>query len=191
MTLAVVAGFTWGTIAAGIGGGTVRTTWENNWDCRSSTPVRLERGDEVDARLWEIAENLHRAELTTLERTEHVAAWIELHEQRRTNGQPSQIETAALADGRKAGPQHQEGGVNAAARELGIERNEAHRAVKRTEAIPEDVRETIKADLPAVADNGRELEALATAAPEQQREAVAITVFEYVAEARRQWGDRR
>jgi ParB family chromosome partitioning protein len=29
-----------------------------------------------DARLWEIAENLHRAELTFAERAEHVAEWI-------------------------------------------------------------------------------------------------------------------
>ena len=34
--------------------------------------------DELDAELWEIAENLHRAELTALQRDEQVARWIEL-----------------------------------------------------------------------------------------------------------------
>jgi len=35
-------------------------------------------GDEVDRELQEIAENLHRAELSALERDEQVAKWIEL-----------------------------------------------------------------------------------------------------------------
>ena len=45
---------------------------------------------EVDARLWEISENLHRADLSTLERSEQVAEWIAL-----TEGKPvsSQVET--------------------------------------------------------------------------------------------------
>lgn len=34
--------------------------------------------DETQCRLWEIAENLHRAELSALERDEHVAEWIRL-----------------------------------------------------------------------------------------------------------------
>jgi hypothetical protein len=38
--------------------------------------------DETDARLWEIAENLHRAELTALEHDEHVAEWIRLTERK-------------------------------------------------------------------------------------------------------------
>jgi ParB/RepB/Spo0J family partition protein len=35
-------------------------------------------GDETAARLWEIAENLHRAELTALERSEHLEEWRRL-----------------------------------------------------------------------------------------------------------------
>jgi ParB-like chromosome segregation protein Spo0J len=35
-------------------------------------------GDEIDVQLWEIAENLFRAELTVLERAEHVAKYVEL-----------------------------------------------------------------------------------------------------------------
>jgi hypothetical protein len=40
--------------------------------------------DERDRKRWEIAENLHRAELTALERDEHVAEWIRLTEQEAT-----------------------------------------------------------------------------------------------------------
>jgi ParB family transcriptional regulator, chromosome partitioning protein len=41
-------------------------------------PVVAETGSELEARLWEIAENLHRAELTALERAEHIDQWIRL-----------------------------------------------------------------------------------------------------------------
>src|ERR1700731_3336894 len=36
----------------------------------SNIEAREETGTELDARMWEIAENLHRAELTVLERSE-------------------------------------------------------------------------------------------------------------------------
>ena len=35
-------------------------------------------GDKDHARLWEIAENLHRADLTALERSEMIAEWVRL-----------------------------------------------------------------------------------------------------------------
>ena len=40
--------------------------------------VVAETGSELEARLWEIAENVHRAELTALERAEHISQWIKL-----------------------------------------------------------------------------------------------------------------
>jgi ParB/RepB/Spo0J family partition protein len=71
---------------------------------------------DVDAKLWEIAENLHRAELTQLERDEQIAMWIEL------------TDASQPGTHQKAG--QQPGGVNAAARDLGIKKTDAHRAVK-------------------------------------------------------------
>jgi ParB-like chromosome segregation protein Spo0J len=71
-----------------------------------------------DARLWEISENLDRAELTKLERDEQVAEWIRLTEEA-----SSQVATKPK-DGRP------ESGVRAAARELGVDKDDAHRAVK-------------------------------------------------------------
>jgi ParB/RepB/Spo0J family partition protein len=77
--------------------------------------IEIECSD-LDARLWEIAENLHRAELTKLQRDEQVAEWIRL------------TDVAQVEPHRKAG--QQPGGVRAAARELGVDRNAARRAVK-------------------------------------------------------------
>jgi hypothetical protein len=53
-------------------------------------------GDKTEAKLWEIAENLHRAELTVQERSEHVAEWVKLSEVQ--SGQLVQIESKR-ADG--------------------------------------------------------------------------------------------
>jgi ParB/RepB/Spo0J family partition protein len=71
------------------------------------------------ARLWEISENLDRAELTPLQRDEQIAAWIAITD--RSNA--SQVATHKKR-GQRAG------GVNAASRVLGIAKDDAHRAVK-------------------------------------------------------------
>lgn len=76
-------------------------------------------GDETEARLWEIAENLHRAELTALERDEQVAEWIRL-----SDGRVSRQVDAKPQGGRPAG------GTRAAARDLGLAEPDARRAVK-------------------------------------------------------------
>ena len=79
-------------------------------------PATIVKMSNDDARLWEIAENLHRAELTKLERDDNIAEWIKI-----TEKLSSQVETKG---------HRPEGGVNAAARELGVEKMDAHRAVK-------------------------------------------------------------
>ena len=43
----------------------------------TEVPIWLSDGYS-DARLWEIAENLHRSELTVTERAEHIAEWVRL-----------------------------------------------------------------------------------------------------------------
>ncbi|ACS41647.1 ParB/RepB/Spo0J family partition protein [Methylorubrum extorquens] len=79
------------------------------------------QGDEVAARKWEIAENLHRSDLTDLQRKEQIAEWIRL-----TDGAEKLAQHAPVSLGGRG----KEGGINAAARDLGIERTEAQRAVK-------------------------------------------------------------
>jgi ParB-like chromosome segregation protein Spo0J len=77
-------------------------------------------GDEVDAELWEIAENLHRAELTALERDEQIARWAELAA-RRVSDKLS--ETGKAKGGRP--------GIAAkAAKELGVDERAVQRAVR-------------------------------------------------------------
>lgn len=84
-------------------------------------------GDDVNDRLWEIAENLHRAELTVQERADHIAEWVRLTGEKEVLPQVG----AKLNVGRP------ESGVRAASRDLGIGREEARRAVKIDSMTPE------------------------------------------------------
>ncbi|MHA6687662.1 ParB/RepB/Spo0J family partition protein [Mesorhizobium sp. A556] len=89
-------------------------------------PCIITTDDDIAAEMAMIAENLHRAELTALERDVQIARWAELEVQRL----PAQVAPAVLSDGRNAGPQHSPSGINAASRGLGIERTDAQRAAK-------------------------------------------------------------
>lgn len=118
-------------------------------------------GDEADARLWEIAENLHRADLTVLERSEHIAEWVRLTEEH------ARSHEAQLAPHRKAG--QQPGGINAAVRELGIDRTEAQRSVnvsKLSEEAKDAAREA------GLDNNQSALLKAARAAPEDAAEVI-------------------
>jgi hypothetical protein len=87
---------------------------------------------EDTARLWEIAENLHRAELTATERAENIAEWIAITE-RLQSGQSAQNESKR-PDGRG---HRSQSGVRAASRELGIERTEIQCSIKIASLTPE------------------------------------------------------
>lgn len=90
--------------------------------------------DDVDAELAEISENLHRAELTALERDEQLARWIELTTVKSEipDGDAKPVQVAHVSGGRG-----NKGGISAASRELGIERTDAVRAVKVASLSPE------------------------------------------------------
>lgn len=83
--------------------------------------------DATQARLWEISENLHRAELTVQERADHIAEWLKLTEERTG---------ATCTNSTKPGPK---GAMRAAERELGVEHTEARRAVK-IASLPEEAK---------------------------------------------------
>lgn len=93
-------------------------------------------GDEVDAQLWEIAENLHRAELTKAQRDEHIRRYAELLAAKKT-GDANCV--GSLSDGRTAGPQHQPGVASQVAAEIGLSKDTVRRALnpQRAEAEKE------------------------------------------------------
>jgi len=120
-------------------------------------------GDEV--RLWEISENLHRAELTVQERAEHIAEWIRLTAEKQSPAQLAPVKSRR-EDGRGGGVGQ---GINAAVRELGIDRTEAQRAVK-IDAIAPEAKEAARA---AGLDNNQSaLLQVAREATERQAEKV-------------------
>lgn len=84
-------------------------------------------GDEIDRRLREISENLHRAELTVQERAEQVAEWVDLVGQRE---KLSQLATVSK------GGRGKEGGERKASRELGLDKDEVNRSRKIASIAP-------------------------------------------------------
>jgi ParB-like chromosome segregation protein Spo0J len=106
---------------------------------RDPIDVRVVDFDDIEARLWTISENLHRNELNALQRSEHIAEWIRLTEasqssqvetiERKRDDVAAEPEVSRQLDAKPQGGRP-EGGVRAAARELGITEPEARRSVK-------------------------------------------------------------
>ncbi len=97
-------------------------------------------GNEIERELQEIAENLHRAELTALERDTQIGRWAEL-----TAAKASQVETPL------GGTQPSEKGVREVASDLGLDKSDVQRAVKVASISPEAKRAARVAGL----DNNR------------------------------------
>lgn len=93
------------------------------WETIPCTPVVF---DEIDRELWEISENLHRAELTALERSEQVARWLKL-----TEDKLNQLGSVSK------GGRGKEGGTRASARDIGVSQSGAVRAQKIAKLTPE------------------------------------------------------
>src|SRR3954447_5718638 len=86
--------------------------------------------EDRTARMWEIAENLHRADLSALERSEHIAEWIKPKTAKAEADKPGPV--APVSGGRG-----KQGGIRAATRELGIEHRDARRALQTDSIAPE------------------------------------------------------
>lgn len=82
----------------------------------------------AEARMWEIAENLHRSELRKLERDENMAEWVRLCEVSRQN-------VAKPQGGRP------ESGAAAAAREFGESERDVQRAVRVAERLTPEAKD--------------------------------------------------
>jgi hypothetical protein len=104
----------------------------------------------AEARMWEIAENLHRAELTSLDRKEQIAEWIELKR--------AQV-------GQVSGGRGNKGVISAAAEQLGVTRQEAQRSV-RIASITKEAKAAARDA--GIDDNQCKLLEVAKEAPERQ-----------------------
>jgi ParB/RepB/Spo0J family partition protein len=143
-------------------------------------PAFIIEGDEDEAtcRVWEIDENLVRADLTVTERDEHLKErkfWYErAHPGTKHGGAPGN-----KGLGRGKAPRIKDPTVRSlirafvddTAEKTGMSRAAVAQAVHRAEAIADDVKETIR-DIPKIADGVRELNALASVGPEEQKAAV-------------------
>lgn len=93
--------------------------------------------DPVDVKLWEIAENLHRSELTALERSEHIDEWRRL-----TVAKEQQGVTGSHPLG---GRQPQEKGIQKTADALGVSDQTVRRAEK-IASLPQETRDEARAE---------------------------------------------
>jgi len=118
--------------------------------------------DDVEARLWEISENLHRADLTALERNEQIEEWRTLTEEK--------VRNVSAPFG---GPQPKEAGNRKVAAELGIDEKAVRNATK-IAAIADDAK--VAAKEAGLDQNQSALLIVASAAPDKQVEAVAEIV---------------
>jgi ParB-like chromosome segregation protein Spo0J len=84
-------------------------------------------GNETDARMWQLIENVHRAELTALERAESVAELVQLV---RTSEKGGQV-------GHPGGNQPHDRGISRAAKALGFTRQEVRRSLEIAGISPE------------------------------------------------------
>jgi ParB family transcriptional regulator, chromosome partitioning protein len=76
------------------------------------------KGDKTERRLWTVAENLHRADLTSLQRSEFVAEWERLVKQEK-----------GAQDAQPGGRQPKDKGISKTAKQLGITRDEVRRSM--------------------------------------------------------------
>jgi len=140
----------------------------NGWD---KIECREEEGSEIDAQLWEIAENLYRAELTGPQRADDTKRYVELiagREAERKNTAP-----AAKIRSSKTAKKHRENEGKARVRNAAIKKAAEHLGVHE-ETVRQDLR--ISKMTPAARDAAeaagiekrKELAAIGSAPPAQQ-----------------------
>ena len=119
---------------------------------------------EIDRQLWEIDENLMRAELSPTERGEHITRRAEIW-----NAIP-EVGGATCAthdaSGRKKTPQQERGFAAKTAAATGLSKATINRDLARTEGIIQELRDQIKG---TKLDTGTYLDSLKGMEPEEQR----------------------
>jgi len=97
---------------------------------------------EIDRQLWEIDENLMRAELNPTELGEHITRRAELWGKRET--QVSEVRPPEKSVGNKSPPTQKKGFAADTAKATGMSKRTINEHLARTKAIPADVRDMIK-----------------------------------------------
>jgi ParB-like chromosome segregation protein Spo0J len=142
-------------------------------------PVRIVDFDDMEAQLWRLSENLHRAELTKLEYDQQVVRYTELLKVKqaevtvapispRQECQPEADKVRQL--GAVSGGRGNTGGYREAARELNIPEQTVRRAYQTSSLSPEAQEAAVETGL----DDNRS--ALLEAAKERTPEAQAATI---------------
>jgi hypothetical protein len=146
-------------------------------------PVRVVDFDDVEAQLWRLSENLHRAELTKLEYDRQIVRYAELLKAKQANEtvaaiqpKPKEMPAERVLRQVDAKPPHlnvggrPEGGYRQAARELNIPEATVRRAYQTASLSPEAQEAAVETGL----DDNRS--ALLEAAKERTSEAQAATI---------------
>jgi ParB family chromosome partitioning protein len=124
--------------------------------------------------LWEIDENLCRAELTELERGEHLAKRKPVYERLHPSSKASVgTELAQKRWGDAAENSSVASFAADTAEKIGVTDRAIRQSIRRVKKIDAKLRDRIR-DNPQIADSGVELDALAQMEPQQQRKAVAL-----------------
>lgn len=123
-------------------------------------------GSDIDRQMQEIAENLHRSDLTVQERSDQVARWVDLVE--------AKAKAAQVAH--PGGKQPHEAGVSKASRELGLTREHVQRS-RKIAAISPEAKEAARAA--GFDDNQSKLLQVASEPPERQAAKVISLASEH------------
>ena len=118
----------------------------------------------ADREIWEIDENLIRAELTEIERSQHLKRRKEIFDAKNSSGE--KIRETSPTGGR---PKEFDKDT---ADKTGLDKSTVRKSRRRAETIAPDVQKTI--ETMAAGDSGVELDALSALKPDDQREAVAM-----------------
>jgi ParB-like chromosome segregation protein Spo0J len=129
----------------------------------------VESGSELDAQLWEIDENLCRAELTELERAEHLQKRKTVYEQMCPEARQGGLPGAP--GGGKAKTANLASFAADTAAKTGISERTIRRDARRASKIDPAVRDRIR-DKRAIADSGAELDTLASMPASNQSQVI-------------------
>lgn len=104
--------------------------------------VRVVDFDDLEAKLWTIAENLHRAELTEMQRAQQIAEFAALSQEKREAEKPGRVAGDAISGqvAQKFGAGRPEGGTSQVARDLNISRRDVRRS-QAIAAMPDEVKQ--------------------------------------------------